>query len=221
MLQITPIQIPLPHGMGRVNCHLLEEKRTFVLVDTGSSNARRFLLDALSAEGCDPGGLKLVLLTHGDFDHSGNAAHLGRAYGIPLAMHPGDIGMVQRGDMFFNRKQPNWLVRKLIPLATGFGRQERFTPEILVEDGFDLSRYGIQAKVLAIPGHSSGSIGILTRDGDLLCGDLFENQSKPRLNRIMDDSQAAQASLARLRNLEIRKLYPGHGYSFELKDLDS
>ncbi len=130
-------------------------------------------MDELAAAGCEPGSLKLVILTHGDFDHSGNAAHLQREYGVPVAMHAADAGMVLRGDMFVNRKQPNWLVRKIIPLATGFGRKERFNPDLLVEDGFDLSKYGIQAKVLSIPGHSLGSIGILTREGDLFCGDLF------------------------------------------------
>jgi len=218
-LQIKTIQIPLPHGMGSVNCYLLGKETSFILVDSGSSNARRLLLDELLSAGCEPGSLKLVLLTHGDFDHSGNAAHLHREYAVPLAMHTADAGMVLRGDMFVNRKQPNWLVRKVIPLATGFGRKERFTPDLLVEDGFDLAQYGLRARVLSIPGHSLGSIGILTQAGDLFCGDLFENQSKPRLNTIMDDPSAAESSLSRLRKLRISKVYPGHGEVFEMAQL--
>jgi hydroxyacylglutathione hydrolase len=219
MIQIKLIQIPLPYGMGTVNSYLLKDKTGCLLIDTGSSNAHKYLVDALTAEGCEPGGLKLIILTHGDFDHSGNAAHLQREYAVPVAMHTADAGMVTRGNMFVNRKQPNWLVRKVMPLATGFGRKERFTPDVLVEDGFDLAKYGIRARVLSIPGHSLGSVGILTQEGDLFCGDLFANTGKPGLNSIMDDPTTAEASLARLRSKNIRMVYPGHGEAFEMAGL--
>jgi hydroxyacylglutathione hydrolase len=217
--QIIPIQLSLPFGMGSVNCYLLKAKSVFVLIDTGSSGAREELKNALADAGCKPGDLHLVILTHGDFDHTGNAAYLQKQYGAPVAMHQSDAGMVERGDMFVNRKQPGWLVRKLLPLATGFGRKERFRPDILLEDGFDLSQYGIKAKVLSIPGHSLGSIGILAREGNLFCGDLFENQTGPKLNSIMDDKTAAEVSFDRLRSFNIQNVYPGHGDPFDLAEL--
>jgi hydroxyacylglutathione hydrolase len=219
MIKITPIRLSLPYQMGAVNCYLLKDKTNFLLVDTGSSNARAELEKTLVEVGCAPGALKLIVLTHGDFDHSGNAAYLAERFEAPVAMHASDSGMVERGDMFVNRKQPNWLIRKLIPFFTGFGKRERFTPDVLIEEPFDLSNYGFKAKVLSIPGHSLGSIGILTSEGDLLCGDLFENQDAPRLNSIMDDKAAAEVSLARLRGYTIKNVYPGHGEPFESLDL--
>ena len=219
MPEIIPIQLTLPFGMGSVNCYLLTGRSGCVLIDTGASNSRVVLEKALAAAGCEPDHLKLVVLTHGDFDHSGNAAYLHRQYGAPLAMHISDAGMVACGDIFVNRKRPNWIVRRLIPLATGFGRKERFTPDIFLEDGNDLSRHGVKAKVLSIPGHSLGSIGILTSEGDLFCGDLFENQVGPKLNSIMDDKAAAEASLDRLRTFKIKTVYPRHGEPFEMTGL--
>jgi hydroxyacylglutathione hydrolase len=217
--QIIPIQLSLPVGMGSVNCYLLKGHSGCLLIDTGASNARSNLEKALADTGCESDHIKLVILTHGDFDHSGNAAYLHRQYGTPVAMHKSDVGMVERGDMFVNRKQPNWLVRRLLPLATGFGRKERFTPDVLVKDGYDLSRYGVKVKVLSIPGHSLGSIGILTSEGNLFCGDLFENQTGPKLNSIMDDKVAAEASLDKLRAYKIVMVYPGHGEPFEMTGL--
>jgi hydroxyacylglutathione hydrolase len=219
MIKITPIQLSLPYNMGSVNCHLLQAGDNFLLIDTGSRNSRKALESELAAAGCYPTGLKLIILTHGDFDHSGNAAHLHDSFGVPLAMHAVDSGMVARGNMFVNRKQPSWLIRKLMPLATGFGRRERFIPDILVSDGDELSKYGFKAKVLSIPGHSLGSIGILTKAGDLFCGDLFENLGEPKLNTIMDDPAAAESSLAVLGNMKVRMVYPGHGEPFELGHL--
>jgi glyoxylase-like metal-dependent hydrolase (beta-lactamase superfamily II) len=130
--------------------------------------------------------------------------------------------MTERGDMLSNRKKPNLLVRMmfgLVPILFGFGKSKRFTADRFVEEGYDLSAHGFDARVLRIPGHSKGSIGILTAGGDLFCGDLWENRDKPVLNSIIDDPVAANASVERLRGLGIKTVYPGHGRPFPIDSL--
>ena len=82
---------------------------------------------------------------------------------------------------------------------------------------YDLSRYGSDAKVIHIPGHSKGSIGILTVGGDLICGDLLENTNKPSLNSTMDDLTAANISVEKLKSLKVNTVYPGHGKPFQME----
>jgi len=200
-----------------VNCYLIETDTGHFLIDTGGSNRRTGLERELESAGCKPGYLKLIVLTHGDFDHTGNAAYLRKKFGTRTAIHHDDSGMVERGDMFFNRKRPNVLIRRMLPMLFGFGKSERFTPDLRVEDGDDLSEYGFDARVLHIPGHSKGSIGILTAGGDLFCGDLLVNTDKPVLNALMDDPAAANASVGRLKSLEIGTVYPGHGKPFPME----
>jgi glyoxylase-like metal-dependent hydrolase (beta-lactamase superfamily II) len=53
----------------------------------------------------------------------------------------------------------------------------------------------------------------------LFCGDLFENTKGPALNSLIDDSTAANASVAKLEALKIRKVYPGHGQPFAMEVL--
>lgn len=216
---LTTLKLPMPMRMGYVNCYLLRSEAGFLLIDSGSSSARKQLLSELANAGCIPGSLRLVLLTHGDFDHTGNAAYLRSTFGTKLAMHRADSGMGESGDMFENRKKPNVLIRTLIPLFTGFGEPERFTPDLLLEDGADLSPHGLDARVLSLPGHSKGSIGILTAEGDLFCGDLFENTKGPVLNALMDELEAAKVSLAVLESYKIRFVYPGHGEPFAMEQL--
>jgi hydroxyacylglutathione hydrolase len=67
-----------------------------------------------------------------------------------------------------------------------------------------------------LPGHSKGSISLLTASGDLFCGDLFENSKAPALNSLMDDPAAARASLETLKSLQIKTVYPAHGRPFEM-----
>ena len=56
---------------------------------------------------------------------------------------------------------------------------------------------------LELPGHSQGSIGILTTNGELFCGDLRANVGKPNIWSIIDDSDAAYDSIEKLKRLQI------------------
>jgi glyoxylase-like metal-dependent hydrolase (beta-lactamase superfamily II) len=213
--EITIIPLTLPFGMGTVNCYLLRATDGYVLIDTGSKQIRKNLLAQLERAGCKPGGLKLIILTHGDFDHIGNAAYLSKHYGTRIAMHKFDAGMAEQGDMFSNRKQPNIFIRKLIPIFTGFGKSSRFSPDLLLDDGDDLNPYGLDAKIVLIPGHSKGSIGVLMANGDLFCGDLLVSTNGPALNGLIDDITAAKESVKILVRLNVKMVYPGHGQPFD------
>ena len=217
--QIQTISLQMPFHMGLVNSYLIRKDDAFFLIDTGSSSSRKVLVEALKNAGCQPGQLKLIILTHGDFDHTGNAAYLRSLFGAKIAMHAADAGMLEGGDMFEGRKKPNALIRTLLPMLSGFGKTERCAPDILLQDGEHLSAYGLDARVVGIPGHSQGSIAILTVDGELFCGDLLENLKLPGLGSIMDDMFTARTSLQKLRGLNIQIVYPGHGRPFQMHEL--
>ncbi len=200
-----------------VNCHLVERAGEFILIDTGRSKYRRVLEQELAKAGCRPGNLKFILLTHGDFDHCGNAAYLRRKYEAKIAMHRDDLGMVKDGNMFWNRHEPNIVVRSMMKLMIRLGEEDRFNPDYFLEDNEPLTELGFEAKSLQIPGHSKGSVGFLTAQGDIFCGDLLANRSKPGLWSIIDDMPAALASVDRLLDLEIQIVYPGHGDPFPMQ----
>ncbi|MDH5792845.1 MAG: MBL fold metallo-hydrolase, partial [Candidatus Bathyarchaeota archaeon] len=134
-----------------------------------------------------------------------------------IAMHNGDSAMTESGDMFRGMKGFTVaIVRMMLPLV-GLSRYDSFTPDIFLEDGQDLSEYGFDARVVHVPGHSKGSIGILTTEGDLFCGDLLVNMDKPVKNTLIDDSAELDASVEKLRTLEIKTVYPGHGKPFRME----
>jgi len=132
-------------------------------------------------------------------------------------MHHDDSGMSERGDMFWNRRKGNILLGMIARILFRFGKKERFKPDLYIDEGYDLSEYGLDAKVLHIQGHSKGSIGIQTAGGDLFCGDLFENKDKPVLSSIMDDLTAANESVKKVKKLRIKTVYPGHGRPFPME----
>jgi glyoxylase-like metal-dependent hydrolase (beta-lactamase superfamily II) len=216
---INPIRLSLPYHLGSVNCYLIDTSAGYVLIDTGLSKNRAALETALASAGCHPGLLRLIILTHGDFDHTGNAAYLRERYRTKLAMNIDDWGMIERGDMFCNRRKGNKMIGMIARRLFSFGTSARCRPDLSLADGDDLASHGFEAIVLSLPGHSGGSIGILTHDGDVFCGDLLENMKRPALNRLNDDQAAACASLERLQGLGTRTIYPGHGDPFQLEQV--
>jgi len=214
--EIKTITLNMGFKLGTVNCYLVKTDNDYILIDTGPSNKRKDLEKELESAGCKPGNLRLIIITHGDFDHTGNAAYLREKFSTKIAMHYYDLGMVERGNMFWNRKG-NFFIKKIAPVLFRFGKSERFKPDLYRGDEDTFSEYGFHAKVINIPGHSKGSIGIITADGNLFCGDLIINTEKPALNSIMDDKEAANASIEKLYNLNIKTVYPGHGKPFSME----
>jgi hydroxyacylglutathione hydrolase len=213
--------LPSQYASIAVNCYLVQTGAGYFLIDTGWSKKREDLVKDLERAGCRPGDLSLILLTHGDFDHSGSSSYLREKYGAKIAMHRGDVENVERGDLFINKKVNPFAKTLAISLffLLGLGRLDRFTPDLFLEDGQDLSEYGLDASVIHLPGHSRGSIGILTGEGDLFCGDLLENTKKPAVNSLGDDRVQMYASAERLKGFLIKTVYPGHGKPFPLNEL--
>ena len=207
-------------SLGSVNCYLVPAGRDFVLIDTSLPQKRAELEAKLARAGCVFGTLKLIVLTHGDYDHAGNAAHLRERFGAKIVMHPADAGRVELADWSWNVKpKPDRfaLPFRLVSRFVKPGPFDVFQPDAYVEDGQLLSDYGFDARILHLPGHTKGSIGVLTADGALFCGDLFDSLlGRPSLHFFIDDMAAAKASLQRLRTLPITTVHPGHGRPFRL-----
>jgi len=207
--------------LGGVNCYLIKTTTGFILIDTGFASKRADLEKALEAAGCKPGNLSLVILTHGDADHADNAAYLQAKYGAKIAIHPDDAGMVESGNMGINRKaRPDriafffrvmmWVTSHL----TQSPKFEVFKPDLMIGEDFKLAGYGFDAQVVRLPGHSKGSVGILTAEGDLFCGDLlYHFMGKPACLFISDQADY-DASLEKVRRLKVKTIYPGHGKAF-------
>jgi hydroxyacylglutathione hydrolase len=206
--------------LGIVNCYLIHNENSYVLIDTGYAYQRDLLEKALIDLGCKPGLLKLIILTHGDADHVGNAAYLREVYKTKVGIHKSDSLMIETGEESNSRKlKPDHLsllfkaIRKL-GLLDKQSRMVSFKADLYLEEGQSLSDYGCEASVLSIPGHTKGSIGILTKEGDLFCGDLMYNL--PGFGYI-DDAIEHKKSIDKIKKIEPRLIYPGHGKVFKLK----
>ncbi len=135
-------------------------------------------------------------------------------------MHQAEAIAIERGNMLLSRRnRPGPVIRAL----ASFGELlffRRFKPQVLLNEGDDLSGYGLEAKTFHLPGHSLGSIGILTSEGQFFCGDLLATKDgRPIRGELVDDATQMDASIERLKRLPIQMVYPGHGRPFTMAEL--
>jgi hydroxyacylglutathione hydrolase len=216
-MEIQPIPLKFLFG---VNSYLLKTESGYFLIDTGITKTRDQLEKTLVDAGCQPGDLRLILITHGHMDHVGSAVYLRDKYGAKIAMHRGDLRMVETGDMFVDMKR-GVMMGFIGSLMMGFGlATDKFTPDVYLEDNQSLNEYGLDATVIHTPGHSAGSTSILTAEGDLFCGDLFNNDKKPQKASIIQDAEMLDSSVEKIRAIETSTVYPGHGKPFTMDQLE-
>ena len=190
------------------NCYLVSDGKDAFLVDTGSAVSYDKVL-----EECSKYNMKLIVLTHTHFDHAENAAKLSKHFNIPVACHEADVELFESFD-----KQPMesyGIVGKVV-LDTSLKvlrntKVEKPENLIFIKDGDDLSAYGFDAKIIGMPGHTKGSIGVDVEGTHLLVGDELDNWISPATGHLYNDLDAIKNSADKIVKLGERTLYYGHG----------
>ena len=68
--------------------------------------------------------------------------------------------------------------------------------------------------MFALPGHTEGSAGVLTGDGEFVAGDALMNFFRPTKARMFELPEQVTASAERVIKSGARVIYPGHGKPF-------
>ncbi|WP_432881464.1 MBL fold metallo-hydrolase [Kribbella sp. CA-245084] len=183
--------------------HLVETKAGHLLFDCGHAGRRRWLLEALAARGLEPADIGTVVLSHGHWDHVQNADLFPDARILLHADELDNLADPPATDL----GTPRWARRILDDLdvrATGDG---------------DEPLPGV--KVLDLPGHTPGSIGLAVSIDTGTA--VLSADAVPTLDVLLSrtapgrpyDGARAEASIERVAQLADR-IYPGHDAPFRL-----
>jgi len=85
--------IPIPLGFD--TCYVLRADGV-IAVDAGAPHRRNTFLRGLERASIEPEDVKLIILTHGHWDHVGSARELKSITGAKLAMHEADAPCVEQ-----------------------------------------------------------------------------------------------------------------------------
>lgn len=193
---------------GNGNCYIVSNGESTVLIDTCKTEFRDKILNI-----CKLYSVRLIVLTHGHFDHCMNAAYLSERLGAPIAMHKADFELLS--DNASQKLSCRGLAGKIVLSASEKSfREEKippFEPSVWLSDGDDLDDYGIDGKIVHLPGHTCGSIGIDVEGKHLFVGDALMNMFYPTLSHIYYDKEELLESAKKITALGERTIYFGHG----------
>lgn len=178
------------------NLHVLTDERSgeAIAIDTAIPSLP-WITDELATRGWT---LKLIVSTHGHWDHIGDNARVAEHTGARIAVHPLDAERL-------TDPQPMWAPFDIPPSV----------PAVELAEGGEVRFGSIQLTVLHTPGHTAGSVCLLApEDGLLFSGDTLFAGSFGRVDLPGSDPAAMVESLARLGGLQDRiAVFPGHGPS--------
>ena len=193
---------------GNSNCYIVENGTSGILVDTGK---KEFLNKVI--EQCKAYNVKLIVLTHAHFDHAENAAQISNALGIPIGMNEKDCSLIESNTNQRNSAE-SFLGKIVLSVSLkefSAHTMEEFKPDVLLNDKDSLSAYGIDANVIALPGHTEGSIGLDVENTYLIAGDALMNMFYPTVSMLFHNKHDMLESAGKISRLGNRRIYFGHG----------
>lgn len=200
---------------GRSNAYLIITEKYNILVDTGISSAYRDLDKNIKR--VQPSNTKIdyLVLTHTHFDHCQNAARIKNDYGCRIIVSEHEKEFTEAGFTPVPGGTipiTKFIVRIGAKLDLKRFRYKTFTPDILVDEYFELHDGRTDIKIIRTKGHSSGSLSVLVDNEIALAGDTLFGIFKNSVFPPFADNQAEMIkSWNKLLNTGCEIFLPGHG----------
>lgn len=185
-------------GMCQTNCYFVYEegKDRVLLFDPADKGS--YIYSALKDKGFTVGA---ILLTHGHFDH---------IWGVE------EIRELSGAKVYAYEKEKELCEDASLNVSKGAGRACVVKADQYVKDGGEITEAGITCRLLATPGHTSGSCCYyFEADKILISGDTLFQESVGRTDLPTGSMSTLVRSVKEklLPLPESVKVYPGHGDS--------
>jgi glyoxylase-like metal-dependent hydrolase (beta-lactamase superfamily II) len=206
---------PIPLGFD--HCYLIRDKGT-IMVDGGAPKKAKEFIKATGKIGINTHDIKLIILTHGHWDHIGSVKEIKELTGAKIAIHHLEKEWLEKSLKPMPPGVTTWgsILGKIITVLLPLISIPRTNVDVVIgNEGLSLHGFGISGKVIHTPGHSSGSVSILLESGEAFVGDMAMNKFPLRLSPglpiFAEDSLKLNESWRLLLGQGAKMIYPSHG----------
>ncbi|OCL26749.1 hypothetical protein U472_10300 [Orenia metallireducens] len=194
-------------------------------MDAGVKNKSKNLIRALDKLNADISEIKLIIITHVHYDHVGSLNDIQKKSQAPVLVHKSEEKLLALGATEFP-KGTAVFSKAISKFANRFLRSQgefrNVKADIIIEDSFKLSDYGVEGEIIHTPGHTEGSLSIIIDNKYCIVGDslfnLFPNNLYPPF---ANDEEELLKSWRRIKEYQCQTYYPGHGRSFTREEFES
>ncbi|SIR17841.1 MBL fold metallo-hydrolase [Halanaerobium kushneri] len=202
--------------MGKANSYLIEAKNGYILVDAGMPDQVDIVSRFLSKKNADLEDIILIIITHVHYDHVGSLAALKEKTNAEVLVHKKEKELLENGKTEF--PEGTVFISKIISKLSNLISESKFkavTPDITVDDYYDLKQYGIKGEIIHTPGHTGGSISVIINGEDIICGDtLFNFMPHSVYPPFANNKDELIESWQKIKSYNCKRFYPGHGSIF-------
>lgn len=230
------IPLPLPFALRWANVYLITGAGEHVLVDAGLGipDDEAALRAGLERAGIGLERITTLVLTHTHPDHVGLSGLVQRVSGAPVHMladeaehlfqiwgDPALTAFTRTNAMYAAHGMPAAELERALRVNRGVARAIALPPRSAMaplQDGATVRLAGSDYRAIWTPGHSDYHLCLLREDGLLIAGDHILPRITPNIG-VYPDARPNPLrdyydSLARVRDLPVRLILPGHGRPF-------
>ncbi len=184
----------------------------FSLVDCGLMQMGAYKLEALQSCGIPLEKVKRVIMTHTHLDHIGCLPEILEAIPeLEVWVHKDEADYLERGDdrIVFGNQMFESMIRSQYTISKDFFKIKVHRK---LEGGETLALGGLTFKVIHLPGHSAGSIGLFNEQHKLLMsGDtIYADGAIGRYDLVSANTAELKRSLELIADLDVDILLPCH-----------
>jgi len=135
-------------GSRAVSVHIIDTGCGLIMIDSGYPYTQEQILHSMSMLGLNPADLRIILLSHGHYDHTGCALDF-------KAISGAEIYISRLDNEIINGRRDLSLAKE-----AGYAHLPGFNADVLLDDGDTIALGNTSIRCVLAPGHTEGTLAM-------------------------------------------------------------
>ncbi|MHA1954796.1 MAG: MBL fold metallo-hydrolase [Candidatus Heimdallarchaeaceae archaeon] len=202
--------------------YLLKTSDGYIQFEAGMKQNLKKYLKMLDKHKIDPEEIKLIVVGHAHFDHVSALKKMKELTKAQILVHENDAEYLRKGTS--SEVKTLHLSSKLLMsfVPKSWIVYDPVEPDIVIKDEYSLQEFGIDAKIIHTPGHTAGTVSLITKKGNAFIGCCAHGvplRLIPGLPKIAQDIDQVISSWEKIIKEGAKTLHISHGKALTVEKM--